>query len=316
MIERPAGPAIAFTSAILVEPERAHSRPRREGSVRFSYIAPSPHLQHVIRDYLIAHFHFDQEMPPPLKPYVPRPEQGITFFVRGRPSMVNPITGEVHEAPAVALFGQQVLRCDVRLACEFLMFRVHFQPGALFRMFNIPLYEFGAGYFDAEEVLGHDVRDVNDGLVTARSYTGMIGLVEAFLERWVERSAQDIHAVDRVASHLVAEPLQPSVDWLARQACLSPRQFNRKFTERMGVGAKLYSRLVRFHRACVFKAAHPAIAWPNVALLFGYTDYQHLVRDFRQFANAAPNAWLREESESPEYVLLRSGASAPPSAST
>jgi transcriptional regulator GlxA family with amidase domain len=105
----------------------------------------------------------------------------------------------------------------------------------------------------------------------------------------------------------VAEPLQPSVDWLARQACLSPRQFNRKFTERMGVGAKLYGRLVRFHRACVFKAANPAIAWPNVALQFGYTDYQHLVRDFRQFANAAPNAWLREESESPEHVLLHGG---------
>jgi AraC-like DNA-binding protein len=275
--------------------------------MEFSYIPPGPHLSHVIRDYLIAHFHFDQDSPPPRKQYVPRPEQGLTFFVRGRPSMISPITGNVDEAPSVALFGQQALRCDVQLACEFMMLRVHFRPGALFRMLNIPLYELGAGYFDAEAVLGEDIRDVSDGLVAARSYAEMIGRVEAFLLRRMERSSRDAHAVDRVASHLMAEPLQPPVDWLARQACLSPRQFNRRFTERMGVGAKLYGRLVRFHRACVFKAANPATAWPAVALKFGYTDYQHLVRDFRQFANAAPNAWLREENESPEHVLLRGG---------
>jgi AraC-like DNA-binding protein len=273
--------------------------------MRFSYIVPSPHLRHVIRDYLIAHFHFDQDGPTPLKPYVPRPEQGITFFVRGRPSMVTPITGEVHEAPPVAFFGQQVLRCNVHLACEFLMFRAHFQPGALYRTFNIALSEFGTGYFDAEGVLGKEIRDVSDRLSAARSYAEMIGLVEAFLSHCVERSVQDVHAVDRVASHMVAAPVQPSVDWLARQACLSPRQFNRKFTERIGVGAKLYSRLVRFHRACALKAANPAISWPTVALMLDYADYQHLVRDFRQFASAAPNAWLREERESPENVLLR-----------
>lgn len=272
--------------------------------MRFSYIPPSPHLRHAIRDYLVAHFRFDPETPAPLKPYVPKPEQGITFFVRGRPRMVDPVTGDAHDAPAVALFGQQVLRCNVHLAREFLMLRVHFQPGALFRLCNVPLQEFGTGYFDAEAVLGQDVRDVSDGLATARDYAGMIGLVEAFLTRCIERSQHDVHAVDRVASHLATEPVLPSVDWLAREACLSPRQFNRRFTERMGVGAKLYGRLVRFHRACVFKARHPAVAWTSVALHFGYTDYQHLVRDFRQFANVAPNAWLREERAAPEHVLL------------
>jgi AraC-like DNA-binding protein len=275
--------------------------------VKFSYIAPAPDLLHVVRDYLIAHFHFDQDSSPPRRQYVPKPEQGLTFFVRGRPSMISPTTGAVDEAPSVALFGQQALRCDVQLACEFLMLRVHFRPGALFRMLNVPLYELGAGYFDAEEVLGQDIRDVSDGLVTARSYGEMIGRVEAFLRRRMERSARDMHAVDRVASHLLTEPVQPSVDWLAQQACLSPRQFNRRFTERMGVGAKLYGRLVRFNRACVFKAANPATAWPAVALKFGYTDYQHLVRDFRHFADAAPNTWLREENKSPERLLLRGG---------
>jgi AraC-like DNA-binding protein len=269
----------------------------------FSSIGPSPGLQDFVRDYLIAHFRFDPGKPIPHKRYAPKPEQGITFFVRGRPGIVDLLTDEVREAPPVAIFGQQMKRCDVRLAPEFLMFRVHFQPGALFRLLGIPLHEFGEDYFDAELVLGSEVRDVSERLDTARSYTEMVETVEAYLVRSAARAAQKVLLVDRAAGRLTADPAHVSLDWLARQACLSPRQLNRKFIERIGVGPKLYSRLVRFHRVYLFKMAHPAIAWPTVAIEFGYTDYQHMVRDFKQFTNATPNAWLQEDRGSPEHAL-------------
>jgi AraC-like DNA-binding protein len=269
----------------------------------FSSIAPSPSLRELVRDYLVAHFRFDPGTPIPHKRYAPKPEQGITFFVRGRPSIVDPLTDHVRAAPPVAIFGQQMKRCDVHLAPEFLMFRVHFQPGALFRLLEIPLYEFGEDYFDAELVLGSEVRDVSEHLATARSYTEMIEAVEAYLVRSVARGTRKVLPVDRAAGHLSADPVHVSLDWLARHACLSPRQLNRKFTERIGVGPKLYSRLVRFHRAYLYKLTYPAIAWPTVASEFGYTDYQHMVRDFKQFTNATPNVWLQEDRGSPENAL-------------
>lgn len=271
--------------------------------MNFSCIAPSPGLRDVIRDYLIAHFRFDPEKPVPYKRYAPKPEQGITFFVRGRPSIVDPLTEEVRVAPPVAIFGQQMKRCNVHLAPEFLMFRVHFQPGALFRTLGIPLYEFGEDYFDAELILGRDVRDVSERLATAKSYAEMVEAVEAYLVRTVAGATQKVLPVDRAAGRLTADPRHISLDWLACQACLSPRHFNRKFTERIGVGPKLYSRLLRYHRAHLFKAAHPTIAWPTVAIEFGYTDYQHLVRDFRRFTNTTPNSWLREDAASPENFI-------------
>src|SRR5690606_21108317 len=82
-----------------------------------------------------------------------------------------------------------------------------------------------------------------------------------------------------------------------------PRQLNRRFTDRMGVGPKIYSRLVRFYCSYRFKEANPATDWLTVAVRFGYTDYQHLAKDFRQFAQATPNAWIREDSASPEETL-------------
>jgi hypothetical protein len=193
---------------------------RRERPVTFSYIAPSPFLRHFIRDYLIAHFGFDQEAPVPHKPYAPKPEQGITFFVRGRPSMADPISGKVHKAPPTSLFGQQVMRCDVHLPPEFLMFRVHFRPGALYRMLNFPIYELGEDHYDAESVLGADVREVSERLALARSYADMIDRVEAFLLGAVRKARQDVHPVDRVARCLEVDFRHQPADWLARQACL------------------------------------------------------------------------------------------------
>lgn len=269
----------------------------------FSYIAPSLALRDFIRDYLIADFHFDRELPAPLKPYAPKPEQGITFFVKGGASMVNQLTGKVHKAPPVSLFGQQVSRCNVHLAPEFLMFRVHFKPGALFRVLNVPLYELTEAYFDAELVLNTEVRAVSEQLASAKSYAEMVALVETYLLQKVRSATQDVHPVDRAASCLTADPVRFSLDWLADQGCLSPRQFNRKFTERMGVGPKFYSRLVRFHQACLFKEAHPTIDWLTIAIDFGYADYQHMVKDFKQFTSATPNMWIQEERASPEKIL-------------
>lgn len=266
----------------------------------FSYIAPDPALGDFVRGYLIAHFVFDPGEPTPRKPYAPKPEQGITFFVKGRPSMVDPLSATVHHAPPVSIFGQQTSRCDVHLPAEFLMFRVHFQPGALFRALNVPLCGLDSSYFDAELVLEREVREVSEQLAAARSYREMVARVEAFLGHTLKRAKQQIHRVDRAARWLMGDARDPSIDWLAGQACLSPRQLHRQFTERIGVGPKLFSRVARFHRTLLYKAAHPAIAWPSVAIRCGYTDYQHMARDFKQFAHATPNAWLQQDAASPE----------------
>jgi hypothetical protein len=103
-------------------------------------------LEAFVRDYLIAHFIFEKGKPLPVKPYSPKPEQGITFFVKGRATMISPQTGK-KEAPPVSVFGQQVSRCNVHLTSEFLMFRIHLQPGVLFRLLNVPVVEDEWFYF-------------------------------------------------------------------------------------------------------------------------------------------------------------------------
>ena len=269
----------------------------------YRYIVPDPVLQEFVRDYLIAHFTFDKDQDIPFKPYSPKPEQTITFLPKGNLTINNPLTGETRISPVTSICGQQVSRYNFYLTSEYLMLRVHFNPGALFRLLHIPLSEFSDCWFDAESVIGREISDVNERLANCLNYAQMIAIVEEYLINKIRKVKADTHPLDQVATSLLINPTRFSLDWLAGQSCLCQRQFNRKFIERMGIGPKLYSRIVRFHKAYQYKEAHPQENWMSVAFLFGYVDYQHLVKDFKEFAHVTPNLWIKQDNQSPEKVL-------------
>jgi AraC-like DNA-binding protein len=260
-------------------------------------------LQEFVRDFLIAHFTFDKEQDIPFKPYSPKPEQTITFLPKGNLTIKNPVTGKAQIAPGTFISGQQLSRYNFHLTSEYLMLRVHFHPGALFRLLRIPLSEFTDCWFDAESVIGREISDVNERLANCLDYTQMITVVNEYLITKLKKITADTHALDQVAANLFTDPTRFSLDWLANQSCLCQRQFNRKFIERMGVGPKLYSRVVRFYKAYQYKETHPQEDWLTIAFLFGYTDYQHLVKDFKEFAQVTPNQWIHQDNQSPERVL-------------
>jgi AraC-like DNA-binding protein len=86
-----------------------------------------------------------------------------------------------------------------------------------------------------------------------------------------------------------------SVDELARAVGLSARQLERRFRARVGLGPKLLARITRFQHAFRLARRTPNLA--EVAARAGYFDQAHLVRDFRQFAGAAPSRFLAREHE-------------------
>jgi len=269
----------------------------------YQTITPSPALQEYVRDYLIAHFIFENNQPIPLKAFAPRPEQAITFLPRGYLTMHNLVDGKSQIAPAISICGQQLSRYNFQLTREYLMLRINFHPGVLYRLLRIPLSEFVHTWFDAELAVNREMTEVNERLANALSYSDMVSIVEDYLKTRIKRIRTDIHSVDKVASYILANSPQVSMDWLANQAYLCQRQFNRKFTERIGVSPKLFTRIVRFFNAYKYREAHPHDDWLNVALLFGYTDYQHMVKDFKEFANVTPNLWVSEDMQAPERIL-------------
>ncbi|WP_080059239.1 helix-turn-helix domain-containing protein [Spirosoma aerolatum] len=131
----------------------------------------------------------------------------------------------------------------------------------------------------------------------------MIECTERYLLRKLGSIRRNVQPVDRIARLLLHQPTPFSLDWLANQANLSSRQFERKFKERMGIGPKLFSRIGRFYQAFTDKNLHPEHDWLTVAIQYGYSDYYHLAKDFRQFSNVTPNLILQQYAQRPELIV-------------
>ena len=95
---------------------------------------------------------------------------------------VNPLTGEMKQAPRNTVFGQAVSRVDFLMPPEeYLMIRVVFHPGGLFRLLRVPLTEFTDRKTDAEAVINQEVQAVNDRIANAFGYAEMLAIVEQYL---------------------------------------------------------------------------------------------------------------------------------------
>lgn len=71
----------------------------------------------------------------------------------------------------------------------------------------------------------------------------------------------------------------------------------------MGIGPKLFSRIVRFNKAFLYREMNPQADWNTIAFNFGYTDYQHLYKEFKEFAGLTPNMLMTQNDHSPEKIL-------------
>jgi AraC-like DNA-binding protein len=266
----------------------------------FDYRPPSPGLREYVRLFQIVGFEFKASETVPWKPYWPRPELCLSFYPR-KTELIESPQGEKEEVKLRSIIrGQSCAITNRQPHKNFILFQVVFQPGALFRLIGLPACELTNTYVDAESVFPIEINLVNQRLSSTDDHLEMVAIVEEFLYFLVRRSRYDLRPVDKISYFLLTNPRPISLDWLAREACLSRKQFYRKFVECMGVSPKMYTRIIQFDNAIKLKNAHPAKDWLSIALELGYYDYQHLVRDFKEFTHLTPAQFYLLDSQAPE----------------
>lgn len=239
----------------------------------------------------------------PAKPYAPRPETSLYFFPRDPEYIVYPDNDATVRRPAACVYGQHTMMNKRIIGHDFLALIVHFQPGVLHRLTGIPLHELTNSDLEADIVLTKDVNAVNEQLRECHSYEGMLSVVESFIMSLIGKVKREAHQVDRAMQYILTHGRPFSMDWLARETCLSPKQFERKFKERTGVGASTLARINRFNNTVKMKNAARDLDWLSIALKCGYYDYQHLVRDYKAFTGMTPTAYVSLDAGAPERVF-------------
>lgn len=261
---------------------------------------PAPDVQAFVQIFRIVHLEFSKEDVIPIKAYPPRPEQCLAFYPYDRETVEYVGSDKVVNHLPVVLYGQFTQVTNRMIGHQFLVFQIVFYPGALYNLTGIPSSELVNEYLDGSIFFGNQVHQVNEQLYEAKSYEMMIAIGNQFVRTLIAKSIKPILPIDWACAQMLNKTSQLSIDQIARQACYSARQLERKFKERTGVNPKLFMRIIRFDNAFRQKNSHPSMDWLRIALECDYHDYQHLVRDYKDFTQLSPNQFHLIEDKAPE----------------
>lgn len=262
---------------------------------------PSNYLSEFIRAYRIVDISSKENLP--YKPYIPKPEQCLTFFPRDTEVTEFAQTGKTVGNYRISLYGQLTELTNRYVGKEFFLFQVVFRPGGLYRITGIPMHSLSNNYIDGETVFPACIKEVNEKLCNTTDYSKMVSIVEEFLIKQVKQRVKDFHLVDEVCHTVLINQESFKVEDLAKKSCLSIRQFERKFKERVGVSPKFYAKLARFGNAFRMKNKFPNLDWLTIALHCGYHDYQHLAKDYFQFTLQSPTDFHILDLQAPERIF-------------
>lgn len=269
------------------------------------FYEPHPALKGFVNNIMIDKVKFDVKAEPFGFSLPPLPEHSLFFYVRDRSDVESVQKGTKEPLPFSLIVGPQIYRHIITPGRNHLMIKVGFQPGGLYRLLGIPMSELLCkDEFDGTDLLGNEIKEVNEQLQEADSFLKMKMIIEIFLLKRLDRLKQ-VLPIDKVLPLLIKERGLLKIDKLASYSCLSTRQFERVFRQRIGLTPKHFSRLVRFSQAWILKQRQPKISWLKIAHECGYFDQMHLIRDFQEFAGVNPSLIESELSKSHAKFFIR-----------
>jgi len=254
---------------------------------------------------MIHRVDFDRSKPAPIFPFPPFPEQSLFFYPGDRISMNRPHEKRETEVPPAIVGGPTSDRINLRFGYRHHVIKVSFQPGGLYRLLGIPMHSLlGKDGMDARDIWGNQINLILEQLSETASFNRMKLIIEQFL---FSKSIylKPLLPIDSVMPNIVKGGGLIPIDHLASASCLSNRQFERVFKNRIGLSPKFFSRLVRFSRAWLIKENQPDISWLQLAYKCGYHDQMHFIRDFREFTGENPTEIELALRETP--VNLKNG---------
>ena len=258
-----------------------------------------PALQNFVSNIMVVDVHVEQKALKHHIPFPPMPQNNINFYPADAMFPRKVGNGFSKSADAI-IVGPQTTRVDLAMGKHHVLVSVAFNPGGMFRLLKIPMYELMDEPFDAADLLGKGIREVNERLKNAKGALEMKTIVENYLLS--KLNPQPLTPLERAMKAMLQHNKQLSMDNIAASSCMSFRNFERRSKEILGYSPKFFSKLIRFSEAYRMKINNPAASWGSIANHCGYYDQMHLIKDFKQFTAVNPRLLGKEIMNSPLQV--------------
>ena len=206
-----------------------------------------PALRSLIRHIVILEADFGN-IPVSMEGYfMPSPEQAMFINLYTRLKYKKSGEHNFNNVTSCTLIGPQITPFKLLVEDSHKTVSIIFQPGGLNRFLNIPMTEIFDNGYSAREVVGREIEELLDKSHDSISLDELDNIVQSYFLKKLSQVKEPL-PIDFALQHLLTNH-SLNMDKIAGMACMSIRNFERKCKERLGMPAKMYARIARFHKA-------------------------------------------------------------------
>ena len=164
---------------------------------------------------------------------------------------------------------------------------IRFRTGRAGAALRVPMWELQDQLIAASAVVPFVDRVADD--LTNIAVADRLAHLAFILPDWIRvTDADSMSAVDEALSIIDAARGNVAIESVARYVGITRRHLERQFREYVGLGAKHIARIARIHSALDLLQAQPSMNGAEIAVMCGYSDQAHLIRECQQLAGQTP----------------------------
>lgn len=191
------------------------------------------------------------------------------------------------------LCGQSSAFDDLQTLGEIRIVSVVFRPYGARAFFALPMAELCGQKVTAGQLNDTALHELEQRVADMPDDAACIRLIEDFLmkrfgshtEYNCRRMLSAVELIDRSRGEV-------RLPELAEAACLSNKQFQRVFSDYVGMKPKEFLQVVRFQYALSVLQRSPGMTFSRLAYECGYYDQSHLINEFRRFSGYTPRQYV------------------------
>jgi len=183
---------------------------------------------------------------------------------------------------------------EIRFKNYVKVFAIRFKPEGIYNIFGVPASLLMDRYEDMSLVVGNGFIDFSHRLKEEISVLSMIQRTENYLLKNLLNNKIDMNYVN-LAANLIRNTKGVKIKDLSSRLCISKRQLEREFKEKVGISPKHYLRIIRINEVLRLLNEDQVIDLTSVAYQCGYFDQSHFINDFKRITGQKPTIFIKEK---------------------
>ncbi len=181
---------------------------------------------------------------------------------------------------------------------------VVFYPAGASLFYNIPMLHLQNQHIDISNLDPTNAKYICEQLAEEPDDKQKIAIIEKYLLRNLsEKNSYNNLRISTALEKAARCGGNVPIDKLANIACLSYKQFDRIFSDLVGLHPKQFMKVIRLQNVFRLLSNSPQKNLLDIAFLAGYYDQAHFTKEFKQFTGYTPKQCLKECTASSDYYL-------------